>query len=116
MAYMDQQMKAKIAANLKPVLKKYGIKGTLSTDKRNIYLTLKSGKIDFGGISGRSINPYWYHEHYQGNVKDFLDEAIAALKPADWFDNSDASVDFFNIAYYYHIFVGKWDKPYQLTA
>ena len=50
MAYMNQQMKAKIAALLKPILKKYGVKGSLSVRNHStICLTVKSGKIDFIG-------------------------------------------------------------------
>ena len=48
MAYMNQQKKAVIASNLKPVLKKYGLKGSLSVNNHStIVLTVKSGKIDF---------------------------------------------------------------------
>jgi hypothetical protein len=116
MAYMNQEMKAKIAANLKPVLKKYGIKGSLRTTSRSITLTVKSGNVDFGGVPGREINPYWYHEHFNGTAKQFLDEAFAALKSADWVDNSDVMTDYIDVRYYFHITLGKWDKPYQLVA
>jgi len=48
MAYMDQEKKAKIAANLKPILRKYGIKGSLSVrNHMAICLTITEGKIDF---------------------------------------------------------------------
>jgi hypothetical protein len=137
MAYMDQTRKAKIAANLKPVLKKYGIKGTLSVRNHTaIVLTLKSGKIDFIGNSNRvcggsfyqvqrgfkpnttgycDVNPYWFHEHYDGQAKEFLTEAFAALKSADYYDRSDAMTDYFDTAYYFSILVGRWNKPYQVT-
>ena len=50
MAYMNQQKKAVIAAALKPVLKKYNLKGSLRVDYHSsIILNLKSGPIDFGG-------------------------------------------------------------------
>ena len=47
MAYMNQERKAKIAEQVKPILARYGVKGTLKTDKHSITLTLKSGSIDF---------------------------------------------------------------------
>ena len=61
MAYMNQEKKAKIAANLKPVLKKYGIKGTLSVrNHSSISLNIKSGKIDFIANSNRVCsNSHW---------------------------------------------------------
>jgi hypothetical protein len=134
MAYMNQQKKAIIASKLKPILKKYGVKGSLKVNNHStIILTVKSGKIDFiknynstvqkqpGGFRNGSaaekylnINPYWYHEHFSGQSKEFLTEALAALKGADWYDESDAQVDYFNTAYYVDIAIGKWSKPYVL--
>jgi len=124
MAYMNQEMKAKIAKNLKPVLKKFGVKGTLSVSNHStIVLTLKSGKIDFFADYGDSedarkfgidVNPYWFHEHFTGTSKAFLTEAFRALKSADWYDESDIQTDYFNTAYYFRINVGKWNKPYIL--
>jgi hypothetical protein len=134
MAYMNQEKKAKIAAALKPVLKKYGIKGSLRVRSHStIVLTIKSGRVDFiedylavrhpgdyvdpdyirskGNVD---VNPYHYQNHFEGLSVDFLNEAFAALKSADWYDESDAMVDYFNTAYYYDIEIGKWDKPYIL--
>ena len=48
MAYMNQEKKAEINKRLAPILKKYGIKGTLSVRNHStIVLTVKAGKIDF---------------------------------------------------------------------
>ena len=41
-------------------------------------------------------------------------EAMAALKGADWYDESDAQVDYFNTAYYVDINIGQWKSPYIL--
>ena len=122
MAYMNQEMKAKIATLLKPVLKKYGVKGTLSVRNHStIVLTVKSGKIDFfsdygspekARLFGIQVNPYWFHDHFVGKSKAFLTEAFRAMKGANWYNNSDAQIDYFDIAYYVDINIGKWDKPY----
>lgn len=138
MAYMNQERKAKIAQNLKPILKKFGVKGSLSVHNHStIVLTLKEGSIDFiGDLSDErnsvlghyeidkdklrenyalDVNPYWFREHYTGKSQQFLTEAFNALKSADWFDNSDIQSDYFNTAYYVDLNVGKWNKPYTLT-
>jgi len=137
MAYMNQERKALINKALKPVLAKYGIKGSLSVRNHStICLTLKSGKIDFIANSNRvcgsshyqvshgfrpntsgysDVNPYWYQDHYDGKAKAFLDEAFKALKVAGWYDNTDAQIDYFDTAYYCDINVGKWNKPYIVT-
>jgi hypothetical protein len=123
MAYMNQEKKAKIAANLKPILKKFGVKGSLSV--RNhlaICLTITEGKIDFakdyGADSkfGIQVNPYWYQEHFTGRAKEFLSEAIPAMYSADYYDNTDAQIDYFDTAYYVDVNIGKWNKQYKVTA
>ena len=141
MAWMNQERKAKIATAIKPILAKYGLKGSLSVRNHStICLTVKSGKIDFienyintdhntwsGKMDQRTIdsirksqsldvNPYWFHEHFSGVAKKFLSEAFQALKAADWYDESDAQTDYFNTAYYVDLNIGKWNKPYLLTA
>lgn len=141
MAYMSQETKAKIVAAVKPILKKYGLKGTFAVRNHStIVLNIKSGKIDFvenyiatdANVShGRKmaqdqidyirknksldVNPYWFHEHFSGNAKKALTEIFAAMKKAgNWFDNSDAQIDYFHTAYYVDVNIGKWNKPYQV--
>ena len=134
MAYMNQERKAKITKTLKPILAKYKVKGSLSVRNHStIVLTLKSGAIDFIGNSNKvcgndhyqvargfkpttsgydQVNPYWFQDHYDGKAKAFLTEAFKALKSADWYDESNAMIDYFNIAYYVDINIGKWNSPY----
>ena len=138
MAYMNQERKAKIAQALKPVLAKYGVKGSLSVrNHMAIVLTLKSGSIDFIANSNRvcgndhyqvargfqpnktgydQVNPYHFKSHYDGVAKDFLAEALDALKSADYYDRSDAMTDYFDTAYYFDINIGTWNKPYQVEG
>ncbi len=58
------------------------------------------------------VNTYWAHEHYSGKAKQFLTEMIAAMKGPDFFDETDAQVDYFHCSHYIDINIGKWDKPY----
>jgi hypothetical protein len=126
MAYMNQEKKKVIAAKLKPVLKKYGVKGSLSVrNHMSIVLNVKSGKIDFfedygdredARKFGIQVNPYWFQEHFTGKSKEFLAEAFDALKAAGYYNNSDAQIDYFDTAYYYDINIGKWNKPYSLEV
>jgi len=125
MAYMNQEKKKIIASKLKPVLKKYGVKGTLSVrNHSSIVLNVKSGPVDFikdyGDAEdarkfGIQVNPYWFEEHFTGKSKKFLKEAFDALKSAGYYDRSNAQIDYFDTAYYYDINIGRWNKPYELT-
>ena len=60
------------------------------------------------------VNTY-YPEHY-GEAQEFLEELIAAMKGTGWYNNTDAQIDYFDIAYYLDINVGQWNKPYVCTA
>ena len=138
MAYMNQSKKAIIAKNLKPILAKYGMKGSLSVRNHStIVLTLQSGKVDFiGDLNSErltwngqptidkdtlrkkynlDINTYWYQEHYNGDSYFFIQEALNALRSADWYDKTDAQIDYVDTAYYIDVNVGKWNKPYTVT-
>lgn len=130
---MNQEKKATISQLVNPILKKYGIKGSLSVNNHSsIYLNIKSGPIDFIGNYNATVaeepgnyhvakdylqvNVYWIQDHFTGVAREFLLEAVMALKGAGHYNNSDAMTDYFDIAYYYNINVGQWNKPYELTA
>ena len=130
---MSQERKSEIAPKVKSILNKYGIKGSLSVRHHStLSLTLKSGKIDFIANSNRvcgndfyqvakgfkpntsnydSINPYWFHEHYDGDAKAFLTEVMEAMNNGNW-DKSDIQSDYFNVGWYVEVQIGKWNKPY----
>ena len=137
MAYMNQEKKATIASQVKPIFKKYGVKGSLAVRHHStIVVNIKSGALDFIGnynavqIARRDIgrdahivtqqyldvNPYWYQEHFSGTCKEFFEELFAAVKGAGWYNNSDAMIDYFDTAYYFDVNVGRWNKPYELTV
>jgi hypothetical protein len=135
MAYMSQEKKAKIAPTVKEILKRYGIKGSLSVRNHStLVLNIKSGPIDFinncnetiasqsGGFCNGSpavgsiqINPYWYHEHFTGKALDFLSEVIPAMNTGNH-DNSDIQSDYFDVGFYVDVNIGQWDKSYIITA
>jgi hypothetical protein len=125
MAYMNQEKKANISALLKPILKKYNVKATLSVRNHStICLNVKSGSIDFFADQVAKqkfqdryidVNSYHYRNHFCGVAKAFLIEAFAALKGANWYDRTDAQIDYFDTAYYTDVNIGSWNKPYEVV-
>ena len=121
MAYMNQEMKKTIAIAMKPVLKKYGVKATLSVENLStIHLNIKSSKFDFmkqAGYDGKymTVNPYSYERDFSGECLEFLKEAHNVLLGAGWYNNSDSQSDYFDIAYYYYVNVGRWNTPYEMV-
>jgi len=142
MAYMNQERKQQRAPIIKAILKKYNVKGTLAVRNHStLVLNIKSGSIDFienyiktdadkhyGNKMDQNqidyirnnrsldVNPYWYQEHYSGVAKDFLKEVLDAMYGSDYFDESDAQVDYFHCSHYVDVNIGTWNKPYEVEG
>jgi hypothetical protein len=125
-----------MAPKIKAVLKKYGVKGSLAVRNHStLVLNVKSGKINFVDnfnsvctnthhIKARgfdpakdniSVNPYWFHEHFDGKAKAFLTEVLAAMNVGNH-DRSDIQTDYFDVGWYVDVNIGNWNKPYTLEA
>jgi hypothetical protein len=137
MAYMSQEKKTKLAPAIKEVLKKYGVKGSISVNNHSsLVVTIQEGVLDLIGqanadnkveaerrgqmvheiIGSYQVNPYYAHETGNRKNASFFKNLIAAMKGTDWYNDSDAQTDYFNTAYYIDINVGKWNKPYKFVA
>ena len=130
MAYYNQSRKKEAAPKVKALLKKYGLKGTLSVENHmTVVLTISSGDLDFisnynetvrlprgdhKSANYISVNPYHYTSHFSGECLNFLVEVMAVLNEGNH-DNSDIQTDFFDVGFYVDIKIGKWDKPYIYT-
>ncbi len=137
MAFMNQAKKKIIAELVKPILKKYNLKGSLSVKHySSIVLTLKSGKIDFIknyndnaieknqsisewqrkkdsiDVNYMQVNEFYINENYTGIAREALNALKFALQGADWYDKSEIQEDYFDIAYYIDINIGKYDQGY----
>lgn len=117
MAYMNQEKKKMLAPGTKAVLKKYGMKGSISVRHHSsLVVTLISGKIDF---ADKHVNEYHIENHHEGVAKDFLLELVDAMNGCEEiqnFDKSDPMTDYFHVGWYIDISVGKFDKEYKLAA
>ena len=127
MAYVSQDLKKKLAPKIKAICNKYGVKASLAVRNHSVLcLNIKSGKIDFLGNYARDneyakkyghidVNTYWYQDHFDGVARDFFSEVIPAMNVGNH-DNSDIQTDYFDVGWYIDVNVGKWNKPYELTA
>lgn len=132
MAYVSQELKAKLAPRIKAICKKYGVKATLAVRHHStLVLNIKEGRIDFitnyAQTTGKGaddwavkkgnidVNTYHYKNHFSGKAYNFLSEIVPAMNNGNH-DNSDIQSDYFDVGWYIDVNIGKWDKPYQLTA
>ncbi len=130
MAYFSQQNKAKMAPQIKAILNKYGLKGSLSVDNHStVVLSIPAGKIDFISNfndcaklshedncsperTSLSVNKYAYKRHFSGTALNCLTELFNVLYDGNH-DRSDIMTDYFDVGWYVSLNIGKWDKPYK---
>ena len=134
MAYITQEKKAQIVAKAKPILKKYGFKGTFSAEHGTLTMKLSAGKLDIINNYNDTIesrcwsNPRWerattclnisrhhWHEEFSGECLDFMKEIWPVLMEGNW-DNSDSQTDYFDVGWYCYIVIGNWSKPYEVRS
>ena len=129
MAYVSQELKAKLAPKIKAICKKYGVKASLAVRHHStLVLNIKSGKVDFINDYGDTpetradaekfgiqVNSYHYKSHFNGEAYHFLSEVIPEMNAGNW-DKSDIQTDYFNVGWYIDVNIGKWNKPYTLEA
>jgi hypothetical protein len=136
MAYMSQEMKKQLAPGIRAVLKKYGVKGTISVrNHSSLAVTLREGPFDFIKEANRynqeraartgeraytvegnfDVNVYHIDSRYTGKMKQFLTELYREMMKGNH-NNSDIMTDYFDVGWYTDISVGRWDKPYVCTG
>ena len=105
---------------------KFSVRGQHYT---SVNVDIMKGTADFFadmvvGQHHHQVNQYYIDQSWNkansyvlNKIKEIIKTAPAKAKGGrEWYDNSDAQIDYFDTAYYYHIAVGKWDKPYELVA
>jgi hypothetical protein len=137
MAYMNQENKAKIAANLKKVVPA-GWKYSLAVRNHStLVFTLRQAPVDIlGNIRGAveakgnayddspnkvkvetywQVNPYYVESQFTGEVRDVMLRIKDALNDGNW-DKSDIQTDYFNVGWYVDINIGSWNDPFLDTV
>jgi len=140
-ASLGSEQKKLIASKLKPVLAKYGVKGTLSVrNGSTISLSIVEGTIDFIGNAANVMatqvidKPHYYSvvknllkynevqvndrqitSQFSGNAKTAL-LAILKVLNINNYSKSDWTNDWVQVGHYININIGKIDKPYKCTG
>ena len=123
MAYFNQERKAALSPAIKKLCKEYGVKATLSVNNHSTFVVnISAGALDFFGDCNVkrsddyiSVNPYWYQDHFTGKSLEFLTKLIPLMMIGNH-NRSDVMTDYFDVGWYIDINIGRWNKPYQLTA
>ncbi len=105
MAYMNQEKKAALAPQIKAVLKKYKMKGSIKVrNYSTLVVTVKSGPLDISSERGLSI--MYAHsktvKEWGGEREAFIRELLNAMNEGNH-DNSDIMTDYFDVGHYSQI-------------
>ena len=124
MSYISTEDVKKIRVALKNEFGKklkFGVRK--SPSHHSVSVTIKSGTVDFSDIMRN--NPYdqvqvnQYHLQNYGVHKSLFEKIVEIIKTAPskkWYNNSDAMIDYFDVAFYFDLNVGDWDNPYKKVA
>jgi hypothetical protein len=128
MAFISQDEKKVIAANLKKVIPDSWKYSLAVRDNRTIVLTITSASVDLLSIinSNREnpvagsidLNTYYLDAHFKGNKEmvELFEKIHTTMRGANWFDDSDSQTDYFHCKHYTDIKIGRWDKPFVYVA
>ena len=111
MAYINAQETAQIRNALKiafPTMK-FSVRKQHSM---SLHVAVLKGNID---LQDGQINEYHLDKT---SHPDFWNQVLDIIKNGSdrkWFNESDSQSDYFHIAFYIHMRVGEWNKPYINT-
>lgn len=140
MAYVSQDRKKQLAPGIKAVLKKHGLKGTISVrNYSTLVINISAGSIDFysnynetaqkrlqwsGDLMDDSrvsedgyiqVNHHHASTYFSGAALEALQELIAVANDGNH-DKTDIITDYFDVGWYLNINIGQFDKPYKNVA
>ena len=124
MSYISTEDVKKIRVALKNEFGKklkFGVRK--SPSHHSVSVTIKSGTVDFSDLMRNNtydqVQVNQYHLQNYGVHKSLFEKIVEIIKTAPsnkWYDNSDAMIDYFDVAFYFDLNVGDWDKPYKKVA
>ena len=116
MAYISAAEVKQIRVALKEAFPKFKFAVRKSPGGHAVNVDLIKGDVDFSGLrGGYQVNPYWLEKNYNEEQQQLLSKIVKIIKTAPdggWYDRSDSMVDYFDTAFYFHICIGQWKKPY----
>lgn len=141
MAYISADDVKAIRTELKQAFPSWKFSVRKGSGSLSVDVTVQQGDIDFveaycaKGVDAREaeyarknralqINQYWINDHW-GHAPDACDALVRINEimhnapgragGKKFYDNSDAMTDYFDTAFYTHLNIGAWDKPYALA-
>ncbi len=135
MAYMNQERKAKLAANLKKVMPQGWRYSVAVRNHSTLVLTISSAPFDLLGewlrvvnqrrarngdepisrTGDTNLNEHHLESQFEGDLLDTMRAIHLALNDGNW-NKSDVQSDYFNVGWYVDVNIGRWDKPFAAAG
>lgn len=141
MAYISANDVAAIRNELKVAFPSWKFSVRKSSGSLGVDVTVLQGDIDFVEIycakgvddneagwarknRALQINQYWINDHWGHSpeaaqaltrINEIMHNAPGRAGGKAFYDNSDAMTDYFDTAFYTHLNIGAWNRPYALT-
>ena len=121
MAYISATDVAAIRKELKEAFPKWKFSVRKESGGLAVAVTIQRGTAAFEGKTNAQINEYWIDSHWTDaedamvlkRISEIMHNAPGRAGGKKFFDHSDAMTDYFHTAFYTHLSVGSWDKPYE---
>lgn len=65
-------------------------------------------------VTKDDVNHHWIDDHWTPDSAAILKKASEIIHRDHW-DESDSMTDYFHCAFYVHMGIGRWDRPYVNT-
>lgn len=120
MAYISTQDVKSIREALKVAFPEFRFSVRKGYGSMSVTVAIQSGPVDFSDIPhyrDNHVDVNHFHTHQYDKHQELFEAIIALIKQAPsrkWYNNSDAMVDYFDTAFYFHLHVGQYDKPYEI--
>ena len=121
MAYIGAEDVAAIRKVLKDAFPKWKFSVRKASGGLAVDVTVLKGTCSFEGKENAQVNQYWIDSHWTDaedamalkKINEIMHNAPGRAGGKQFFDHSDAMTDYFHTAFYTHLTIGSWNKPYQ---
>ena len=129
MAYISAQDVSAIRDELKQAFPTWKFSVRKGAGSLSVEVTVKQGTVDFSEnfhtpeSKHCQVNQYWIDSNWTNaeaktalnKINEIMHNAPGRAGGKVFFDESDAMTDYFHTAFYTHLQIGAWNKPYALA-
>jgi hypothetical protein len=120
MAYISATDVKAIREELKSTFPKWKFAVRKGSGSLSVDVTILQGTCAFEGKTSAQVNEYWIDSQWKNaedkmaleKISEIMHNAPGRAGGKVFFDHSDVQTDYFNTAFYTHLSIGDWCRPY----